>query len=391
MKEPTIAFYVLLVTCSLVFAVVGLFFLANFGRLFRSKIKNDLFRKNVLAWLIIFFLSSAITPLSGGFFNMLAKFGWVKTIGVQIAATFLYTLVVYNIVRAVAESKRLKALSFVKHKLLILAVLIISSLAINILIIYTLYCTDKQYMVYLKYSVISNIFTTAVIGLVYAVLNYLGIEQKRKFDEKELELSRLRELKTKAELDVLHSKINPHFLYNALNSIADLSITDGKKARKMTIALADLFRYSINYSDHNYSTIKDEIEMAEAYMQIEKIRFEDKLNYTFHVADELSHYLVPRFILQPVVENAVKHGLKATGKMTEIDIQVKNEHGGLQINIADNGPPFPDELIPGYGLKSIYDKLDLLFPGAYEVYFSNEPFKRVSIHISKLMKSEPNV
>jgi two-component system, LytTR family, sensor kinase len=391
MKEPTIAFYVLLVTCSLVFAVVGLFFLANFGRLFRSKIKNDLFRKNVLAWLIIFFLSSAITPLSGGFFNMLAKFGWVKTIGVQIAATFLYTLVVYNIVRAVAESKRLKALSFVKHKLLILAVLIISSLAINILIIYTLYCTDKQYMVYLKYSVISNIFTTAVIGLVYAVLNYLGIEQKRKFDEKELELSRLRELKTKAELDVLHSKINPHFLYNALNSIADLSITDGKKARKMTIALADLFRYSINYSDHNYSTIKDEIQMAEAYMQIEKIRFEDKLNYTFHVADELSHYLVPRFILQPVVENAVKHGLKATGMMTEINIEVKNENDSMQINIADNGPAFPDELTPGYGLKSIYDKLDLLFPGAYEVYFANQPYKRVSIHINKLMKSEPGV
>jgi two-component system LytT family sensor kinase len=391
MKEPTIAFYILLVICSLLFAVIGLFFLANFGRLFRSRIKNDLLRKNVLAWLIIFFLSCAITPLSGGFFYSLAKFGWVKTIVIQIAVTVLYTLVVYNIVRAVAESKRLKTLSFVKHKLLILVVLIISSLAINILVIYTLYCTDKQYMVYLKYSVISNIFTTAAIGLVYAVLNYLGIEQKRKFDEKELELSRLRELKIKAELDVLHSKINPHFLYNALNSIADLSVTDGKKARKMTIALADLFRYSINYSDHNYSTIKEEIEMAEAYMQIEKIRFEDNLNYSVHVSDDINHYLVPRFILQPIVENAVKHGLKATGKMTEVDIEVKIENGIIKISVADNGPAFPDELFPGYGLKSIYDKLDLLFPGAYEVYFANQPRKAVSININKLMKSEPTV
>ena len=65
-----------------------------------------------------------------------------------------------------------------------------------------------------------------------------------------------------------------------LNSIADLSITDGKKARKMTVALADLFRYSINYSNNNYSTVKDEVEMAEVYLQIEKIRFEDQLNYT---------------------------------------------------------------------------------------------------------------
>ena len=82
-------------------------------------------------------------------------------------------------------------------------------------------------------------------------------------------------------MDALHSKVNPHFLYNALNSIADLSITDGKKARKMTIALADLFRYSINYSNNNYSTIKEEVEMAEVYLQIEKIRFEDKLNYSY--------------------------------------------------------------------------------------------------------------
>jgi two-component system LytT family sensor kinase len=391
MKEPTIAFYILLVICCLVFAMIGLFFLANFGRLFRSRIKNDLFRKNILAWLIIFFLSSAITPLGGGFFYMLEKFGWLKTIGIQIGATVLYTLVVYNIVRVVAENKRLKALSFVKHKLLILAVLVVSSLSINILLIYTLYCTDKQYLVFLKYSVISNIFTTAAIGLVYAVLNYLGIEQKRKFDEKELELSRLRELKIKAELDVLHSKINPHFLYNALNSIADLSVTDGKKARKMTIALADLFRYSINYSDHNYSTVREEIEMAEAYMQIEKIRFEDNLNYSVHVADDVNHYLVPRFILQPIVENAVKHGLKATGKMTEVDIEVKIEHGSLYINITDNGPAFPEELVPGYGIKSIYDKLDLLFPGAYEVFFTNQPSKKVSIKLNKLMKSEPTI
>ena len=154
-------------------------------------------------------------------------------------------------------------------------------------------------------------------------MSYLIWKEKENLNEKELELSRLRELKTKAELDALHSKVNPHFLYNALNSIADLSITDGKKARKMTVALADLFRYSINYSNNNYSTVKEEVEMTEVYLQIEKIRFEDKLNYTVNVDDELGHYLVPRFILQPLVENAVKHGLKAPGKMTEIILEVK--------------------------------------------------------------------
>src|SRR4029079_13760823 len=140
---------------------------------------------------------------------------------------------------------------------------------------------------------------------------YVDLARKRKLDEKELEVAKLQQLKSEAELDALHSKVTPHFLYNALNSIANLAVSDGKRARKMTIALAELFRYSINYSDHNYSTIKEEVEMAEVYLQIEKIRFEDQLNYSIQVSGDINHYLIPRFVLQPIVENAVKHGLKA--------------------------------------------------------------------------------
>jgi sensor histidine kinase YesM len=389
MKAPSTLEYILLIVVSLLFAMGGLYMLANFGRLLKGSIKNELLRKNIAAWLIIFCISVAMLPMSGGFFYLLEKHGWGWAIGGQFISATACTLIIYNLVRLVAESRQLKKLSFIKHNLLILVTLVITTLAINIPLSFWIYGKDAK--IYLKYVLSNSIYIAAATGLVYGVISYLDIERKRKFNEKELELSRLRELKVKAELDVLHAKINPHFLYNALNSIADLSVTDGKKARKMTIALADLFRYSINYSDHNYSTIREEIEMAEAYMQIEKIRFEDKLNYSVHIDEEVNHYLVPRFILQPIVENAVKHGLKATGKMTEIGIQVKKTNDGLQINIADNGPAFPDELNPGYGLKSIYDKLDLLFPGAYEVYFSNQPVKRVSIQLNKLMKSEPNV
>ena len=389
MKEPTLIQYIAIVFCCLVFAIIGLYFLVNFRRLFRGRIKNELLRKNVAAFLIIFFLSSAITPLGGGFFYMLTKFGWLGTFGIMIVITILYTLIVFNIARLIVENKKLKKLSFVKHKLLLLAALIISSLAINIASVYFLYSSEKQLMVYLKYSTISNIYLTAAIGIVYAVISYLDLQRKRKFDEKELELSRLQELKAKAELDALHSKVNPHFLYNALNSIADLSITDGRKARNMTIALADLFRYSINYSNNNYSTISDELAMTEVYLQIEKIRFEDQLTYSVKVEEETKHYLIPRFILQPLAENAVKHGLKATGQMTEISLEVKMNKEGVTLNIADNGPLFPEDLIPGYGVKSVYDKLDLLFPGQYEIYFSNHPRKMVSIHLQKLMKNEP--
>ena len=82
----------------------------------------------------------------------------------------------------------------------------------------------------------------------------------------------------------------------------------------MTIALADLFRYSINSSDHNYSTIKEEVEMTEVYLEIEKIRFEDQLNYSIHLDKDVNHYLVPTLLLQPVVENAVKAWIKSNGQ-----------------------------------------------------------------------------
>ena len=130
---------------------------------------------------------------------------------------------------------------------------------------------------------------------------------------------------------------------------------------------------------------------SDVYLQIEKIRFEDKLTYQIHVDEKLNHYLVPRFVIQPLVENAVKHGLKATGQLTEINLGVTEDGDGIVMNIADTGPLFPEELNPGYGVKSVYDKLDLLFAGNYEIRFSNTPSKRVSIHLKKRIKNEAAV
>jgi len=388
MKEPSFFNYFVLVAVSLAMGLAGLYLLGNFNRLFRGTIKNAWLRRNAAAWLIIFLLNGSMSPLSGGFFYFLERFGWLGTLGGHIVATTIATLIGFNIVWAVAENKQLKRLSFIKHKLLLFFTLIIMTLLVNVPFTYLVF---SQNMMYVKYTVISSIYVGGTIGLVYALISYLDIERKRKFDEKELELVRLRELKAKAELDALHSKVNPHFLYNALNSIADLSITDGKKARRMTVALADLFRYSINYSNNNFSTIKEEMEMAEVYLQIEKIRFEDKLNYQVEVDEKLNHYLVPRFLIQPLVENAVKHGLKATGQLTELLLEVIEDGDGIVMNIADTGPSFPDELNPGYGVKSVYDKLDLLFANNYEIRFSNSPRKQVSVYLKKMIKNEPAV
>lgn len=385
MKEPSVLQYALIIGACLLLVLAALYLLANFKRIFKSRIRNEWLRRNILVWLITFCIVLALTPMNGEFFYAVRKNGWALAIAGEMIVVTFNTLIVFNLSWLVAEHRFFDKLSFAKRKILVLLTLIVTFVVVNLLVKYVFTKDEEEYS---QYSIVISIYFACATGLVYILVSYLDLERKRKFDEKELELSRLRELKTKAELDALHSKVNPHFLYNALNSIADLSITDGKKARKMTVALADLFRYSINYSNNNFSTIREEVEMADVYLQIEKIRFEDQLTYSVEVEEGVEHYLVPRFVLQPLMENAVKHGLKATGRLTEIRLNIRREGDTLVIRIGDNGPLFADELKPGYGVKSVYDKLDLLFPGRYEIHFGNYPQKEVAIHINKLMKNE---
>jgi len=368
--------------------VLGLYLLAKFKSLFRRSIKNEWLRKNIVVWMIAVCLIFAVSPTNSEYYRAYANGTLLKTFFTQTVAITILTIFVFNTTLLILRTKSLQQASFRRKMGITLFTIIAGTMLCGVLINYL---GNEGNFKNLPLTLLFNFWTGSMTGLVYVTMSYVDLERQKKLSEKEVEVLRLRELKTKAELDALHSKINPHFLYNALNSIADLSITDGKKARKMTVALADLFRYSINYSDHNYSTVKEEVEMTEVYLEIEKIRFEDKLNYSIAIGDNLNHYLIPRFVMQPIVENAVKHGLKATGNMTEIRIIVSNNNRGLEIIVADNGPAFPDELTPGYGVKSMYDKLDLLFPDQYEVHFTNQPQKKVSIHIHKLIKNEPVV
>ena len=208
--------------------------------------------------------------------------------------------------------------------------------------------------------------------------------------KKESEITRLKDLKLKAELASLQAKINPHFLYNSLNSIASLAHEDANKVEHMAISLSKFYRQSINPNDNSYSTIKEEMEMVKSYLDIEKIRFGDKLEFSINIdADE--NYLIPRFLIQPLVENAIKHGIsKITTKgIISINIQEKNKE--LEISVHDNGPDFPTDLMTGYGIQSTHEKLNLLFPDAHEVQIINGENKQVKIILKKLIKDEPKV
>ena len=375
---------ILIVVSSAMMLILAIYLLSIFNRLFR-RVKNIWLRRNLSVLVVGVCFMLSMVAVSSELYMKAMKTGLIEAIATQMGQSIVIILFVFNSVWLIRQIPMVRRLAFVPHH-----IVIVSSIVVSACIVYTAvhYFSHSFQLIGLRLTLIFAVYNSLATGLIYTAVNYVDLDRKRKLNEKELEVARLSVLKTKAELDALHSKVNPHFLYNALNSIADLAITDGRKARRMTIALADLFRYSINYSQNNYSTIADELEMTEVYLQIEKIRFEDQLNYRVELDEELRHYLVPRFLLQPLAENAVKHGLKVTGKMTEIIIRVTREGEGIRIAVADNGPDFPEELLPGYGVKSVFDKLDLLFPDAYEIRFAHAPGKQVVIDIFKWMKHD---
>lgn len=218
-----------------------------------------------------------------------------------------------------------------------------------------------------------------------------GRQLTRKLSEQEFQLLNLEKLKTRAELDALQAKINPHFLYNSLNSIASLVHDDPDKAEEMTLLLSKLFRYSTGRNGELFATLADELEMVQTYLKVEQVRFGNRLTFSVDVSDPaLSELKLPQFLLQPIVENAIKHGIAKRADMGRIDVRIYEKGGELHLCVHDNGPAFPDDMDGGYGLRSIQDKLKLLYGDAARVELQNWPLKQVllSIRMDKV-RSEP--
>ena len=226
-----------------------------------------------------------------------------------------------------------------------------------------------------------SVIITMIIGTLVLLYQFQKINTAALLKSKEIDLIKLNQLKTQAELQALQAKINPHFLYNALNSIASLVHEDADKAEDMTLKLSKLFRYSINSMEDNFSTIKEELEILDAYLAIEKVRFGDRINFKTEVPEVLLTKQIPRFLLQPIVENALKHGLKDSMKGGLLKVKIEQIENRIVIYIYDNGIPFPEELITGYGLQSTYDKLQLLYKEDFDIQINNTPEKRIKISI----------
>ena len=210
-----------------------------------------------------------------------------------------------------------------------------------------------------------NLVLAAVFGSV-AVLYFSLREQAAKLamslKEKELNEERLTRLKTKAELEALQTKINPHFLFNTLNSIASLISENPKAAEETVEKLSELFRYSLRHAEKNVVTLAEELDLIRTYLEIEKVRLGDRLRYEVKCEDRLLEVELPSMLIQPLVENSVKHGIATAIEGGTILIEAKEASGKCVIAVHDSGKGFQNLNDPdGFGLRSIQERLKLRY------------------------------
>jgi LytS/YehU family sensor histidine kinase len=163
-------------------------------------------------------------------------------------------------------------------------------------------------------------------------------------------------------LRALKSQINPHFLFNSLNSIASLTITNPQKAHEMVIALSDFMRYSLRKQQNEMVPLGDEINHTELYLKIEKIRFGDKMTYSFQADNDCLGCQIPTLLLQPLFENAIKYGVYEASDPVEIALLAKKENNHVVLTLFNTYDP--EAATPkgeGIGLKNVRERLRLVY------------------------------
>jgi len=199
---------------------------------------------------------------------------------------------------------------------------------------------------------------TAWSGLYFGIKSWLAWQRER---ERALESAAQA---AAAQLEVLRYQLNPHFLFNSLNSLRASIDEDPRRARQMVTRLAEFLRYSLLADGAKEVPLHEEIEAAQNYLAIEKVRFEDKLEVEFEAGLEARDFRVPCFLLNPLVENAVKHGFNNSPKPLKIVVAARLENGALLLEVANSGRlGGGGENGTRIGLKNLRERLSKAFPG----------------------------
>lgn len=246
--------------------------------------------------------------------------------------------------------------------------------------------------------IFSNDLNTAIelekkIAVSMIVINSIGvflivmvIESSKRLVDSQVNLVKLKEANKISELKALKAQIEPHFLFNSLNVIGAYCRVDSEKARELILNLSDYFRGTLEI-EGDFSTLNKEIMLIKSYVSIEQARFSNRLEVEFKIDDNLLSVKFPILILQPLVENSIKHGILKKIDGGKVTISIKDENSKAYVEIIDNGVGFENadkSVSTGLGLENINNRLKLLYGEDYGLnIFSNSEGTKVMFYIPK--------
>jgi sensor histidine kinase YesM len=226
--------------------------------------------------------------------------------------------------------------------------------------------------------VVGNFSEGIGIYLLITLMSY-AFSYYRRYREGQLRTLQLEAQLSQAQLQALKMQLHPHFLFNTLHSISALLNKDTEAARKMITRLGDFLRLTLENSGSQEVTLQQEMEFLSCYLEIERIRFQNRLITRMDVAQPTLVAKVPNLILQPIVENAIRHGIAPRSTPGLIEIEAKQRNGTLRIQVRDNGPGLSkhrtsDVLFKkGLGLANTESRLERLYGAAHLFDLSNNP------------------
>src|SRR6266540_1280514 len=197
----------------------------------------------------------------------------------------------------------------------------------------------------------------------------------REFQQRELRASELEKRLAQARLQTLQMQLNPHFLFNSLHAISALVHKDADLADRMITRLSDLLRYALEHTDAREVPLRQELDFLRRYLEIEQTRFGDRLAVRMNIEPDALEALVPNLLLQPLVENAIRHGLEPRAGPGRIELRARCEDGRLKVEVRDNGKGLSDGRAPeeGVGLSNTRARLQQLYGKGQRFELANAP------------------
>ena len=222
---------------------------------------------------------------------------------------------------------------------------------------------------------------------------YVLFDNQSHVKHRELRTAELERLLAESRLDTLRTQLHPHFLFNALNAISASVEHDPRTARWMLDELGTLLRSSLEHAREQEIPLHRELEFIASYLALQKVRFDDRLDVTSTVGEGLRDALVPALILQPLIENAIRHGIALRSTGGRIGMAIWREEMQLRLRVRDNGPGLPPAWDPdrdlGIGLSNTRERLRQLYGGAQSFTIRSAPEGGVEVDIALPYRESP--